>query len=45
LAIRTGLQQVIWNVLANAVKFTPSGGTVSLAMVRRGVRRRSHRHG
>ena len=31
------LQQVIWNVLANAVKFTPSGGTVSLAMVRRGV--------
>jgi len=30
------LQQVVWNLLANAVKFTPEGGTVSLALERSG---------
>lgn len=29
------MQQVIWNLLANAVKFTPSGGRVTLRLVRR----------
>jgi PAS domain S-box-containing protein len=26
------IQQIIWNLLANAVKFTPSGGTVDVAV-------------
>ena len=32
----TRLQQVVWNLLANAVKFTPSGGRVDLSVQRRG---------
>jgi signal transduction histidine kinase len=32
------LQQVVWNLLANAVKFTPEGGLVSLTMKRDGAR-------
>ncbi|HET7696182.1 MAG TPA: HAMP domain-containing sensor histidine kinase [Vicinamibacterales bacterium] len=30
------LQQVVWNLLANAVKFTPAGGVVRLAIRRTG---------
>lgn len=30
------LQQVLWNLLANAVKFTPEGGTVQLCIGRSG---------
>ena len=32
------LQQVVWNVLSNAIKFTPEGGTVDLAAARLGPR-------
>jgi signal transduction histidine kinase/ActR/RegA family two-component response regulator len=28
------LQQIVWNLLANATKFTPEGGTVSLRLAR-----------
>jgi signal transduction histidine kinase len=31
------LQQVVWNLLTNAVKFTPSGGTVSISLERHTV--------
>jgi CheY-like chemotaxis protein len=30
------LQQVVWNLLANAVKFTPAGGAIEITLVRRG---------
>jgi PAS domain S-box-containing protein len=31
------LQQVLWNLLANAVKFTPAGGTVDLYLEQQGT--------
>ena len=34
LADPSRLQQVIWNVLSNAVKFTPHGGTISIRLRR-----------
>ena len=30
------MQQVVWNLLANAIKFTPAGGSVSLSLARQG---------
>jgi signal transduction histidine kinase len=33
----TRLQQVVWNLLANAIKFTPSGGRVAVRLERAGA--------
>ena len=36
IADRVRMEQVIWNVLTNAVKFTPAGGRVDVALTQRG---------
>ena len=42
------LQQIVWNLLSNAAKFTPAAGTITLRVAREDVARRhrgrGHRH-